>query len=83
MPDITLSDGREITFDLRKLSVTEYRAMFDKASEFDADEAVMARCAGLAVEELRGLTLYDNKLLWREFFRVCREPLKDTQDPKA
>lgn len=83
MPDCTLSDGREIIFDLRKLTVTEYRAMFDDASKFEDEEIVLARVAGLSVEELHATTLYDNKLLWREFFRICREPLKDREDPKA
>jgi hypothetical protein len=33
MADITLSDGRELTFDLMQMSVAEYRRLFDVARE--------------------------------------------------
>lgn len=81
--DCTLSDGREITFDLRQMTMKEYRAMFDPSSAYEDEERVMARVVGLTVEDLQALTVYDHKLLWREFFRVCREPLRDRDDPKA
>lgn len=83
MADCVLSNGKEVIFDLRKIKVSEYRAMFDDSSVFEDDEAAMARCAGLTLDEIHELTLYDNKLLWQEFFRVCKEPLRDIQDPKA
>ena len=78
-----LSDGREVVYDLRKLSMKDYRAMFDPASKYEDEEATIARVTGLSVEELQDLTVYDHKLLWRDFFKTCRDPLKDADDPKV
>lgn len=80
---VTLSDGRVITYDLRKLSVLEYRAIFEPGSKFEDEEATLARVCGLTVEDLHSMSLYDNKLLWKRFFKVCSDPLAEIDDPKA
>jgi hypothetical protein len=77
MADITLADGREITFDLGTLTVKEYRALFDpKQSQADED-ATMAKVTGLSTDELQALPLLEWKRVYRRFLTVCAQPLAD------
>lgn len=75
MADVILSDGREITFDLLKISLSEYRALFD-AHQPEEEDAVLARVAGLTVDEYRALPVPDWRALAAAFFRKAREPLE-------
>jgi len=83
MADIVLSDGREITFDLTKLTMREYAGLFDSSQPVDVDAAIIARVCGMTDEEYAALqksetvTLYDWKKLHALFFKRCREPLLD------
>jgi hypothetical protein len=76
-PDVVLSDGREINFDLKRLTLKEYQSMFDEDHPFADEQVILEKVTGIAVAEQEELTLFDHKLLWREFFRVCKEPLRD------
>jgi len=86
MADFTLSDGREITFDLSQISMAEYNALFDSAAPAENDTIAIAHVMGMTPEEYVALrasktcTLKEWKQLHRAFFRKCREPLGD--DPK-
>ena len=79
MADITLADGRKvaITFDLGKLSIKDYRAMYDP-NQPDKDEyATLAKVTGLSVEEIENLPLLEWKRLYRAFIDACTQPLSD------
>lgn len=77
MADITLSDGREITIDLGKISVREWRALFDPKQP-DADEyATVGRVAGLTAEQVAGLPLPEWQRLYRAILKKAQEPLAD------
>jgi hypothetical protein len=80
MADVTLSDGKEITFDLSRMTIREYRGMFETQEDADKSDATLARVAGITVEELQALPYPDYRKLARVFFKRCREP--DT-DPNA
>lgn len=82
-PDITLSDGRELTVDLRLITRLEYEQMFDKDHPIEDEEAVVARVVGLTLEEFKACSLYDYKLIFTNFFRICKEPLADPFLPSA
>lgn len=83
MADLTLSDGREITFDLTKLTMREYAGLFSAAQSVDQDAEIIARVCGMTIEDYHAmqnsetLTLYDWKYLHAAFFKKCREPLAD------
>jgi hypothetical protein len=70
----TLTDGRVIDYDLKKITVKEYKTIFEP-SERGEDYAILARVAGLKPEEFEELTIYDTKLLWKGFFDAIKEPL--------
>ena len=75
MADITLSDGREITFDFTKLTLKEYRALFDKAQAVDDEDTIVARVCGIEIDEYQSLSYADWKRLLQAFFKRSREPV--------
>lgn len=77
MADVTLSDGREIEFDLKAITISEWREIFDPKTTVDDEDGIMARVSGLSVEELRDLSLEDWKRIWHALRRKVREPLAD------
>lgn len=77
MADLTTQDGREITLDLSRLTLREYRALFDRAQPQADEDATAVKVSGLSLDEYLDLSLDDNKRLWRALFRKAREPLSD------
>ena len=73
----TLSDGREITFDLYKVTLEEYRALFSRKQAQEDEDVIMARVAGLEVEDYRKLPYPDWRRLTLAFFEAARSPLAD------
>ena len=77
MPDVTLGDGREIVFDLRRLTIKEYRALF-QPDQPDAEEyATLAKVTGLSADEIANLPLLEWKRLYLAFMSACAQPLTD------
>ncbi len=77
MSDIKLADGREITFDLYKISRREFEKLFDKKTT-RTDEAVsIARVAGISTDELLDLPLPDWKKVVVAFYKKAQAPLAD------
>ena len=72
---VKLSDGREIEYDLRNITLKEYKALFDAKQSDDEAYAILAKTTGMKPEEFEALSLYDTKLLWQGFFKVTKEPL--------
>ena len=83
MADIILSDGREITFDLTRLTMREYNGLFSADQPQSKDDEIISRVCGMTLDEYHAiqtsdtLTLYDWKALHKAFFKKCREPLAD------
>lgn len=76
MADITLSDGKEINFDLDKITIKEYRGLFE-TSQDEEDYSTIAKASGLKPEEIAGLSYNDWRRLTRAFFKKASEPLED------
>lgn len=77
MADLVLSDGRQITFDLSRMTIKEYRGLFDSSEDENKSDETVARVAGLTAEELQSLPYPDYKRMANRFFAKCREPLAD------
>lgn len=75
MADVILSDGREITFDMSKVSLREYRAIFDKDQPQEEEDALISRASGLTVDEYLNLPYPEWRKLIMAFFAVARNPL--------
>jgi hypothetical protein len=83
MADITLRDGRAVTFDLYQLTIKEYRSLFDKTQAQEDEDRLIARCAGMELEEYQALSFPDFRRLAAAFFKATREPLADPNSPSA
>jgi len=77
MPDLTLEDGREITFNLGKITLREFRALVDPARPDEEGDELLGRCAGLSAEEIASLPYPEYRRLTKAFFAAAREPLAD------
>lgn len=77
MADVTLSDGREIEFDLSKLTIKEYRSLFDPSQPEEDEYGILGRVSGLSAEEIEELPLLEWKRFYGGFLKKAREPLAD------
>lgn len=77
MADLTLSDGRDITFDLSAYTVREYRSLFNRDQAAEEGDEIVGRAAGLTVDEVGSLAHVDYKRLLTAFFKRASEPLAD------
>jgi hypothetical protein len=80
MADVILSDEKQITFDLSKMTIREYRGMFDPQEDDNKTDETLARVAGMTLEELQLLSFPDYRKVARAFFSRCRNP---DADPNA
>ena len=80
--DIKIKDI-DLTFDLEKISMTEYR-QFSKGNLLDEeDDLVLAKTSGQPVEFFRGLSQVDYRRVVTAFFKKAREPLADPNSPSG
>lgn len=73
---VTLSDGRQISPDMKKITIQEYRQLFAKDAEQDFEDEIMARVFNLSVKELLALPYPDYRLMVKSFFDAARDPVK-------
>lgn len=76
MADITIG-GREVTFDLEKISRKEFRSMITMEGSPKADDEIIARVAGVELKFIEDLPILDYKRLIKAFFKKTQEPLAD------
>ncbi len=81
MSDLTMEDGREITLDLNKITLREYRALFDRLQKPEEEDAVLCRVFGLTLEEYQTLPYPTWRKLTELFFERARSPLSDPNSP--
>jgi hypothetical protein len=75
--DYVLADGREIVFDLDKLSMREYRAYCKGSLLNDDDDQVLGRVTGLPAETFGDLPQPEYRRVVTAFLAKAREPLAD------
>jgi len=68
-----LSDGRELKPDFTKITVKEYRLLIS-TTETEQEDALVGKVFGLSGEELRALSYYDFRLIFKEFVEAARDP---------
>lgn len=77
MADLTLSDGREITLDLNRITLEEWRNLFHQEQPEEEGDKILARVCGLEAGEIVKLGYLDYRRLTKKFFERAREPLAD------
>jgi len=80
MADLTLHDGREIDFDLYKISVREWYELLDPNQERELEYDKIAKVTGLTVDDIQDLPLPDYRKLTRKFLELATKP---DADPKG
>lgn len=80
MADVKLSNGKEITFDLSKMTYAQYKGIFDAKEADKTSDTTLARVAGITVAELNALLFDDYRRLFAAFLKKIREPLNDPND---
>ena len=75
MADLILSDGQEITFDLNKITIKEYREIFDPTETNEDSDRKLAKVCGMELDEVLSISYLDYRQLVNAFFRKCKEPL--------
>jgi hypothetical protein len=69
MADIKLSDGRELTADMYKLTIGEYRLLLDNEQPVDAGDESLGKVFGLSASEVTALPYPDYRALVTAFYR--------------
>ena len=75
MTDVKLSDGREIVFDLYKMTVRDWDHLTDPNQPKAEERATLAKVCGLSVDEIESLPYPDYHRITRGFVEACRDPL--------
>ena len=77
MADFTLSDGKEITFDLSLMTYGQWLGLFDPKESDERSDKTLARVAGITLKELKALPFLEYKKLFNVLLKRAREPLND------
>jgi hypothetical protein len=73
--------GKQIPdIDLRQVTVSEWRAMFDAAQPENDGDKTLAKCSGMTLKDIRALPLYDYRALFQAVLDKAGKPLEN--DPK-
>jgi hypothetical protein len=81
--DVTLHDGRDLSVDLHKITIREYRSLFDRAQPQENEDALIARCVGMTLDEYLSLSQPDYRRVGEAFLKRAREPLADPNSVSA
>jgi hypothetical protein len=75
--------GKEIPeIDLRKITVSEWRALFSSTQPDHDGDKTMAKVSGITVDDIALLSLYDYRALFKAVIEKAGKPL-DESDPKV
>lgn len=68
--EITLPSGNKVTIDLNRVSIAEYRRMFDREQSNEEEAAVLAKILGEDVSDKAADYIY----AIREFVKYAKDP---------
>jgi hypothetical protein len=83
MADYVTEDGRAINFDLNKISIREYRALFDRNQPDDDEYRTLAKVTGISAKEIGDLPFLEWRRLYLAFIERCAQPLSDPNSVSA
>lgn len=79
-PDVVLSGGKAIFFDLDAISYGDVLGMADPLETKVRTDETIGKSAGMTLEEVKTLTGRDFKMLVRAFWQKWRDPISDPND---
>lgn len=83
MSDIKLSSGQEVTLDLYKISLQEFRWLLDPDRPNEEGDAIIGRAIGMDAEAVGKLPYPDYRLLVKTLFEKARNPLENPNSESA
>lgn len=81
--DVKISNKKEITFDLYTFTFQEYTKIFDGEGGDNRADELIAKSAGMTVDDLRSLPFPDNRKIVTAFFKKCRDVVSDPNSESA
>lgn len=76
-PEVVLEDGRLIQIDLNRITVAEWRRLFDPSQLPEEEDEILSKAAGMTAEEWRSLGLADWRKVSMAILEKGRNPLSD------
>lgn len=76
---VRLADGREVTPDLNRITIREYRAVFNPKQPQDEEDATLAKLYGITVDELNAQSVIIFKRLFATFLEAAKKPVEDDE----
>jgi len=83
MKTVTLHDGRELTIDLYRVTMAEWRSLFDPKQAQAEEDAIVARILGIEADALRSLPFPDFRKAMKAVLDVGSGPLDDPNSQSA
>ena len=62
-------------FDFTKITIREYRSLFETSQKPEDGDAIVAKVTGMSVDEIQSLSYDEYKRLTKEFFDAARKPI--------
>lgn len=78
--EIELSDGRTLNIDLTKITIGEYRALFNREQDQGEEDATIGKVVGLTAVEVVDLPFPDYRALTKAFFKACSDVNTDQKN---
>lgn len=78
-----LSNGAEIKFDWDAISTKEWRALFDKDIDEEANDIIVGKLVGMTADELTELNPVDNRMIIMEMFKAFKVAIDTTQSKNS
>jgi hypothetical protein len=77
MSDLKLSDGTEVTIDLYKITIKEWRNLLDPEQSNEDEYKLLAKVSGLTAKQVGDLAYRDFRLLGQKVAEKASNPLSD------
>lgn len=79
-PDFITQTGKEVYFDLTKMTYGQWLGLFDPKESDEKSNITVARVSGLTTDELNELGFLEYKKMFNSLLKRAREPLENPND---
>lgn len=83
MPDFVLQNGKEITFDFRKITHKQWKGIFYRDESEEETEATLARLYGITEAEINDLDYIEYQQLFEAMLERSKDPLKNSPNSRS
>jgi hypothetical protein len=73
---LALDGGRELTLDLRKITIAEFRFAVDRDSDTTKSDEIVGKAVGMTLEKFQALSQPDYRRVVAAFWKAATQPLE-------